>query len=230
MKGAFTGANDSRPGKFELSNGGTIVLDEIGDVPLRLQPKLLRVLENSTVERLGGHETKELDLRVISSTNRNLDEAVEKKEFRGDLLYRLRVVTIKLPALCERKEDIPLLIDYFLGRLSVRLGRKFEGISESAMEIFMGSDWPGNVRELKHALEQMAIFSSDSILSNVPDAVSGRKPVSVQGVAGIPIRDLEKQAILETLDEVDGDKKRAAQVLGIGLRTLYRKLEEYGQI
>jgi DNA-binding NtrC family response regulator len=229
-KGAFTGATDSRPGKFELSDGGTIVLDEIGDVPLRLQPKLLRVLENATVERLGGHESKKLNLRVISSTNRNLDEAVEMKEFRGDLLYRLRVVTIALPPLRERREDIPLLIDNFLGKLSVRLGRKFEGLSEDAMEIFMEHDWPGNVRELKHALEQMAIFSGDSILSNVPDALLGRRCIQVSDVAGIPIRDLEKQAIMQTLKDVAGDKKRAAQILGIGLRTLYRKLEEYGEI
>lgn len=229
-KGAFTGATDSRPGKFELSDGGTIVLDEIGDVPLRLQPKLLRVLENATVERLGGHESKKLDLRVISSTNRNLDEAVEMKEFRGDLLYRLRVVTIALPPLRERREDIPILIDHFLGRLSVRLGRKFEGLSEDAMEIFMEYDWPGNVRELKHALEQMAIFSGDNLLANVPDALLGRRCKQLSDVAGIPIRDLEKQAIMQTLQDVDGDKKRAAQILGIGLRTLYRKLEEYGQI
>ena len=229
-KGAFTGATDSRPGKFELSDGGSIVLDEIGDVPLKLQPKLLRVLENSTVERLGGHESKKLDLRVISSTNRDLDKAVDDKEFRGDLLYRLRVVTINLPPLRERREDIPLLIDHFLGRLSAKLGRKFEGLSEDAMDIFMEYDWPGNIRELKHALEQMAIFSSENILSNVPEALLGKKKTPDSDVSCIPIRDLEKQAILQTLEEVDGDKKRAANILGIGLRTLYRKLEEYGQI
>ncbi len=230
MKGAFTGAIESRPGKFELSDGGTIVLDEIGDIPLNLQPKLLRVLENSTVERLGGRETKKLDLRVISSTNRKLDEAVTRKEFRSDLLYRLRVVTINIPPLRERTEDIPQLINHFLARLSVKFEKKIEGISEGAMETFMNYDWPGNVRELKHALEQMAVFSAEPILANVPESISGKKIKTLNGLVGTPIKDLEKQAIMDTLDSVDGDKKRAAQLLGIGLRTLYRKLEEYGQL
>ncbi|RKZ30664.1 sigma-54-dependent Fis family transcriptional regulator [bacterium] len=228
-KGSFTGASDSRPGKFELSTGGTIVLDEIGDIPLKLQPKLLRVLENSTVERIGGRESKKLDLRVVSSTNRDLDKAVEENEFRQDLLYRIRVVTINLPPLRERKEDIPLLIERFLARLSVRLGRKLEGISKEALDIFMDYDWPGNVRELKHALEQMAIFSAEPVLSNVPETISGKKVFKVGSLAGVPIKDLEKQAIMQTLKDVGGDKKQAAQVLGIGLRTLYRKLEEYGE-
>ncbi len=228
-KGAFTGAVDSRPGKFEQSSGGTIVLDEIGDVPLRLQPKLLRVLENSTVERLGGRGSKQLDLRVISSTNRDLDEAVMKGEFRQDLLYRLRVVTIDLPPLRERKEDIPLLIDFFLSRLAVRFDREFEGLSESAMKIFMDYDWPGNVRELKHALEQMAIFSPEPVLSNVPETILAERKSHTGDLVGVPIRDLERRAIMETLRKVGGDKKRAAELLGIGLRTLYRKLEEYGE-
>ncbi len=229
-KGAFTGATDSRPGKFEQSSGGTIVLDEIGDVPLRLQPKLLRVLENSTVERLGGRGTKQLDLRVVSSTNRDLDEAVRKGEFRQDLLYRLRVVTIDLPPLRCRKEDIPRLVEYFLKRLSLQLRREIEGLSEEAMAVFMEYEWPGNIRELKHALEQMAIFSPDPILSNVPETIIKKRTFEGANLSGIPIRDLEKQAILETLKEFGGDKKQAAEALGIGLRTLYRKLEEYGEI
>ncbi|HHS50809.1 MAG TPA: sigma-54-dependent Fis family transcriptional regulator [candidate division Zixibacteria bacterium] len=229
-KGAFTGATDSRPGKFEQSSGGTIVLDEIGDVPLRLQPKLLRVLENSTVERLGGRGSKQLDLRVVSSTNRDLDEAVRKGEFRQDLLYRLRVVTIDLPPLRERKEDIPRLVEFFLNRLSVQLNRKLEALSEEAMEVFMEYKWPGNIRELKHALEQMAIFSPEPVLSNVPETIRVERSFDSGKLGGIPIRDLERTAILETLEECDGDKKRAAEILGIGLRTLYRKLEEYGEI
>jgi DNA-binding NtrC family response regulator len=228
-KGAFTGAIDSRAGKFEQSNGGTIVLDEIGDVPIRLQPKLLRVLENSTVERLGGRGAKQLDLRVVSSTNRDLDEEVRKGEFRQDLLYRLRVLTIDIPPIRERKEDIPQLIDFFLSRLSTRLDKKIDGLSESAMEIFMSYDWPGNVRELKHALEQMAIFSSEPVLSNVPETIRVKPELETGDLGGIPIRDLERRAIMDTLRETGGDKKRAAGILGIGLRTLYRKLEEYGE-
>ena len=228
-KGSFTGATDSRPGKFELSDSGTIVLDEIGDVPLKLQPKLLRVLEDSVVERIGGHKSKKLDLRVVSSTNHNLEAAAAKGEFRQDLLYRLRVVTIDLPPLRERKEDIPLLIDHFLSRLSLRLDKKLEGISEEAMKIFMDYDWPGNVRELKHALEQMAIFSTESLLSNVPESIDAKKKYKTGKLTGIPIKELERNAIMQTLKEVDGDKKRAAELLGIGLRTLYRKLEEYGE-
>ncbi|MCK5833520.1 sigma-54-dependent Fis family transcriptional regulator [bacterium] len=229
-KGAFTGAIDSRAGKFEQSSGGTIVLDEIGDVPLKLQPKLLRVLENSTVERLGGRGTKQLNLRVISSTNRDLDEVVRQGQFRQDLLYRLRVVTIDLPPLRKRKEDIPRLIDYFLNKLSIQLERELTGLSEEAMDIFMEYDWPGNIRELKHALEQMAIFSPEPMLSNVPETIHVKKSFANNNLGGIPIRDLEKQAILETLKECDGDKKHAAEILGIGLRTLYRKLEEYGEV
>ncbi len=228
-KGAFTGAIDSRAGKFEQSNGGTIVLDEIGDVPIRLQPKLLRVLENSTVERLGGRGAKQLDLRVVSSTNRDLDEEVRKGEFRQDLLYRLRVLTIDIPPIRERKEDIPQLIDFFLSRLSTRLDKKIDGLSESAMEIFMSYDWPGNVRELKHALEQMAIFSSEPVLSNIPETIRVKPELETGDLGGIPIRDLERRAIMDTLRETGGDKKRAAGILGIGLRTLYRKLEEYGE-
>lgn len=229
-KGAFTGATDSRPGKFEQSSGGTIVLDEIGDIPIKLQPKLLRVLENSTVERLGGRGTKQLDLRVISSTNRNLDEAVRKGEFRQDLLYRLRVVNIDLPPLRQRKDDIPRLVDFFLNRLALQLDKELEGLSEEAMEAFMNYEWPGNVRELKHALEQMAIFSPESTLANVPDSIFVKKETEIGDLGGIPIRDLEKQAILDTLRDTGGDKKQAAEVLGIGLRTLYRKLEEYGVV
>jgi len=228
-KGSFTGATESRPGKFELSDGGTIVLDEIGDVPLKLQPKLLRVLENSTVERIGGRASKKLDLRVVASTNRDLDKAVMENEFRQDLLYRLRVITINLPPLRNRKEDIPLLIDHFLSRLSVRLDRQLDSISEEAMEIFMEYDWPGNIRELKHALEQMAVFSDNSVLSNVPESISKNKKEESGLLAGISLKELEKKAILQTLIETSGDKKKAAKILGIGLRTLYRKLEEYDE-
>jgi two-component system response regulator HydG len=227
-KGSFTGATESRPGKFEQSNGGTIVLDEVGDIPIRLQPKLLRVLENSTVERLGGRESKKLDLRVVSSTNRDLDLAVMRTEFRQDLLYRLRVVTIELPPLRDRKEDIPLIVDHFIKILSLKLNKKITGVDKEAMRIFMDYNWPGNVRELKHALEQMAIFSSETILSDVPETIGGKRKKEQAPISG-PIKDLEKKAILDALAKYKGDKRKAAEKLGIGLRTLYRKLKEYGE-
>lgn len=210
-KGSFTGAIDSRPGKFELSNNGTIVLDEVGDIPLRLQPKLLRVLENSTVERIGGRESKKLDLRVISSTNKDLDDAVAKTEFRQDLLYRLRVVSIDLPPLRERKEDIPALVKHFLGLISMKLGKEFEGLSPEAMRAFMAYDWHGNVRELKHALEQMAIFSNERVLSNIPDIIKAKVKIEKPKSAGIQIKSGKPQKNEESHRKVKIDKKKTSK-------------------
>ncbi|MBI3649748.1 MAG: sigma-54-dependent Fis family transcriptional regulator [Acidobacteria bacterium] len=234
-KGAFTDARSRRIGKFEEANNGTLFLDEIGEMTLAAQVRLLRVLQNGEIARVGGNEIIKTDVRVIAATNMDLEEAVREGRFRRDLFYRLNVYPIKLPALRERREDIPLLAIHFLEIYKNRSNKNITGISEKALSRLRRYDWPGNVRELENAIERSVIIAQGNMitLDDLPDAARGaenevdaRQTVEIE--VGTPIDEVEKRLILETLSYNNGDRTRTAQMLGIGRKTLYRKLQQYG--
>ena len=230
-RGAFTGAINRKIGKFELASPGTIFLDEIGDMNMDLQVKLLRVLENREFMRVGGSEMIRLESRFLFATNTNLEEMVEENRFREDLYYRMNVVTLRIPPLRERPEDIPLLVDHYLGVLNEENGRSVNAIEPKAMEVLSNYAWPGNVRELRNIIENLVIFCKGEVVTvdQLPPQLS--KKVGTSGSLVIPpgvtMDTLEREAIYQTLDSVGGNKTRAAEVLGIGLRTLQRKLKDY---
>ncbi len=238
-KGAFTGAARNKDGLLAIANGGTVFLDEIGELPLELQAKLLRALQEKEIRPVGATHTQRIDVRVLAATNRHLEFAVEQGTFRKDLYYRLNVLTLRISALRERREDIPLLAHSFLARLSRSSGRQYT-ISEDAMQLLMSYDWPGNVRELENCLERASAMSSGpalhvgdlpSSLQNARSALhslSGAPSAIVGEQRIVPIAELEKEAILKALEQLKGDKLIAARMLGIGKTTLYRKLKEYG--
>jgi two-component system response regulator HydG len=234
-KGAFTDARSRRIGKFEEANNGTLFLDEIGEMTLAAQVRLLRVLQNGEIARVGGNEIIKTDVRVIAATNIDLEEAVREGRFRRDLFYRLNVYPIKLPALRDRREDIPLLAIHFLEIYKKRSNKTITGITEKALSRLRRYDWPGNVRELENAIERAVIIAQGNMitLDDLPDAARGaesevdaRKTVEVE--VGTPIDEVERRLILETLSYNNGDRTRTAQMLGIGRKTLYRKLQQYG--
>ncbi len=238
-KGAFTGAIRTTKGKFEAANGGTILLDEIGEMPTNLQAKLLRVLQEREIQRVGSTDTVKIDVRLIATTNIDLDKAVEDGNFRQDLYYRLNVIPIKLPSLSERKDDIPFLATYFLKRYTKIHGRKAERISENAMLHLLNAPWQGNVRELENAIER-AVVMSDGDQIDLKDFFMGAEapsqifeqamPIStMMPVEAISIAELEKQHILRTLQVQDGHRAQTADLLGISIRTLRNKLNEYRQ-
>lgn len=234
--GAFTGADRMRKGKFEHANGGTLFLDELGDMPLTLQAKLLRVLEDGQVYRLGGNDPIKVNVRVLSATHRNLEEAVAKGTFRQDLYFRLRVVTINLPPLRERREDIPLLVAAFLKEYSQRYGRPVTSISSDVRRALTAYDWPGNVRELRGVIESMVALDRDGVLGldDLPDS-SPLKAMPAEAALGAgnssligrPFEEIEKYYIQKTLEMTNGNREEAARLLNIGERTLYRKIQEY---
>jgi DNA-binding NtrC family response regulator len=232
VKGAFTGANNEREGRFEHADGGTLFLDEIGDMPHDMQAKLLRAIENGEVVRLGSNDPLQVDVRVISATNKNLDEMVAEKAFRADLYHRINGVTIVVPPLRERREDIPLLIHYFLKDAAERLEKPIEGIEPEAQQVLMSAPWQGNVRHLKKVIELMAALSSGPILT-VKDLPNDMRPSggevvgTMNNLVGISIEQAEKELIRNTLKLVNGNREQAAKILGIGERTLYRKIKEY---
>jgi two-component system response regulator HydG len=235
-KGAFTDARNRRIGKFEEANGGTLFLDEIGEMSLSAQVRLLRVLQNGEFTRVGSNEVIKTDVRVIAASNIDLEEAVRDGKFRRDLFYRLNVYPIKLPPLGERREDIPLLAIHFLEHFKQRSNKNITGITEKALARMRRYDWPGNVRELENAIERAVIIAQAHLITvdDLPDAVRGaesetdaRKIVEVE--VGTALDEIEKRVILETLAYTRGDKSRAAQILGIGRKTLYRKLQQYNQ-
>ncbi|HEY2156027.1 MAG TPA: sigma-54 dependent transcriptional regulator [Isosphaeraceae bacterium] len=236
VKGAFTGADRDRKGWFEHANGGSLFLDEIGDVPTSTQVKLLRVLESGEIVRVGTNEPLKVNVRVISATNRELNEAIAAGTFRTDLYHRLKVVSIKLPPLRARREDIPLLIDYFLKELSASHGKKIAGISPAARKALMAHSWPGNVRELKNTIESMVVMDYDGTLDvdDLTEELQSAAPVSHEGgssqshLVGRSLDEVEKYYIGETLKLTNGNREEAARMLGIGERTLYRKIKEYG--
>ncbi len=236
-RGAFTDARSRRIGKFEEANSGTLFLDEIGEMSLAAQVRLLRVLQNGEVVRVGGNEVIKTDVRVIAASNRDLEQAASEGRIRRDLFYRLNVYPIALPPLRERREDIPILAIHFLEKYKKRSNKDITGITEKALARLRRCDWPGNVRELENAIERAVIIAQGRLITvdDLPDAVRGAEsetdaPRTVEIEIGSTISDIEKRVIVETLAHTRGDKSRAAQILGIGRKTLYRKLQQYEQV
>jgi len=228
-KGAFTGAITKRVGRFEIANEGTIFLDEIGDVSLSTQIKLLRVLQEKEFERVGGNETIKVDIRVIAATNQNLNDLIEEKKFRKDLYYRLNIVHIEVPPLRVRKDDIPLLVSSFISKLNEEKGYKIRGINKNAMQMLLNYTWPGNVRELENAVEAaMALTPHDAIEAKyLPSFLLLSQPQHAdfyQIPQHFTLQEAEKEIIRFTLEKTKGNKSKAARLLGIGLRTLQRKV------
>jgi len=235
-RGAFTGAVTRKIGKFELSHRGTLFLDEISELYPELQVKLLRVLEERQVMRVGGSELIDVDFRLIAATNRDLEREVSEGRFREDLYYRLKVVTLRIPPLRERPGDMQQLADHFLGIFCQEHGKPAKRLSQEALELLSRYPWPGNVRQLRNVMESVVVFHQGELIQPADLPVEVRESSAlappggpVQVVAGEPrtMADIERQAILETLDRTGGHRARAADILGIGLRTLQRKLKEY---
>jgi two-component system response regulator HydG len=236
VKGAFTGADRERKGWFEYANGGTLFLDEVGDIPLATQVKLLRVLESGEIIRVGTNEPIKVNVRLISATNRELSEGIAAGTFRQDLLHRLKVVSVKLPPLRTRLEDIPLLLEFFLKDFTASHGKNVTGISPAARKALMSYSWPGNVRELRNTIESMVVIDYDGVLDvdDLPEDIQASAPAVVDGsgaalgLVGHSLEEIERFYIAETLKMTSGNREEAAKMLGIGERTLYRKIKEYG--
>ena len=232
-KGAFTGATEQRKGRFELADGGTLFLDEIGEIPLSTQVKLLRVLETRQFERIGGVETIEVDTRVVTATNRNLEAMVAEGKFREDLFYRLDVVTIHLPPLRERTEDIPPLVNHYLAYFAKENGRAEPSISESAMSALCSYPWPGNIRELKNCVERMVVLTRgsridlDNVPINIREKITPGISRTILSSSSCDLERNEKMLISRALEECGGNRTQAAEKLGISRRTLHRKLALY---
>jgi two-component system response regulator HydG len=242
IRGAFTDASADRQGKFEYADGGTLFLDEVGDMPIPTQIKLLRVLESGEITRVGSNEPVKVNVRILSATNRDLEKAIVLGSFREDLYHRLKVVTIVLPRLADRRDDIPLLVDYFVKEHSKRHQKTVRGISTAARRRLLAFDWPGNVRQLRNVIESMVVVDIDEVLDldDLPaelappagetDAVDGvvGGGDGLHQLVGKSMNDIEKMFIGETLKVTGGNREEAATMLGIGERTLYRKIKEYG--
>lgn len=233
VRGAFTGAQSDRAGRFEHADNGTLFLDEIGDMPAAMQAKLLRVLENGEVVRLGSNDPVQVDVRFISATNRNLEEMVAERQFREDLYFRIKGATITIPPLRERREDIPVLIHYFLQHAAEKYEKDVEALTPEAQQILMSYYWPGNVRQLKNAVENMVVLSTQSRLgvevlpADLRPKAAAESIGGMNNLVGISIEQAEKELIRNTLKMVNGNREQAARILGIGERTLYRKIKEY---
>jgi DNA-binding NtrC family response regulator len=234
VKGAFTGANTDRKGLFEIADKGTLFLDEIGDMPLAMQAKLLRVLEDGIVTPVGSNKATVVDVRVISATNHNLTELIERNTFRQDLYFRIRGVNLVVPALRDRPEDIPILAEHFLREAVEDTGSKVTGVTEAAMNILVGYEWPGNIRQLKNSIRTMVVMCDRPKIDvpDLPPEISPRRQLpgasaSPASLAGVSLNELEKKAIADTLARTQGNREKAAKILGIGERTLYRKIREY---
>jgi two-component system response regulator HydG len=236
VRGAFTDASTDRVGKFEYAHGGTLFLDEVGDMPLATQIKLLRVLESGEITRVGSNESIKVNVRILSATNRNLEQQIAAGTFRSDLYHRLKVVTVVLPRLVERSEDIPLLIEHFIRMFAKRHEKNIRSMSTAARRRLMAFDWPGNVRQLRNVIESMVVVDFDGVLdvddlpSELADPGDGPKEVAggnLPGLVGKSLEDVERLFIGETLRFTGGNREEAAQMLGIGERTLYRKIREY---
>jgi DNA-binding NtrC family response regulator len=231
-KGAFTGAIRQTRGRFELADGGTLLLDEISEIGLPLQAKLLRVLQEREFERVGGHETLKVDVRIVATTNRDLQKEVGKGRFREDLFYRLNVIPIRLPPLRDRKDDVPALVAHFLDKYTRENEKAISGVSEKAMKRLMDYHWPGNVRELENYIERAVVICKESRIDEAhlpPDLVTPRSPEDADdGLrVGLTVHDVERMLIFKTLDAHGGNRTVAARVLGISSRTLRNKLNEY---
>ncbi len=233
VKGSFTGAYSNRVGRFEAANHGDFFLDEIGDVPMSIQTKLLRVLESGQFERVGDFSPIKVDVRIICATNRDLEELIEKKEFRQDLFFRINVIPIHLPPLRDRKDDIPLLINSFIYDLNNKTGKTINGLSHSAMKAFMDYSWPGNIRELKNAMEYGFVTAdSTSIrLDNLPPKITSSQngeitpDLSLKGSDESP---REKMQLIEALKQTNGNQTKAAKILNINRVTVWNRMKKYG--
>jgi two-component system response regulator HydG len=232
VKGAFTGAVTDKEGRIAYADQGTLFLDEVGDMPLATQAKLLRVLETREVIQVGGNESRKVDIRLVAATNRDLRGMVADGTFREDLLFRLQVVTIDLPPLRDRTGDVPLLVDHFLSELAEEHGRVVRGVSPEARALLVRYAWPGNVRELRNAVENMVLLARGEVLTvdDVPESIKGSEGGAGRGsldLAGRSLREIERELIRVNLELMEGNRARTAQVLGMGERTLYRKIKEY---
>jgi len=233
-RGAFTGAAARKPGMFELAASGTIFLDEIGDMPMHLQVKLLRVLQDKKVQRLGGTQPIPINTRIIAATNKNLEKLVKTEKFREDLYYRLNVFRINLPPLRERMEDLPDLISYFIDKFNSVMSNQITGIDEEALDILKHYSFPGNIRELENIIERAFILSDDKIIRpgdlGLPENIGRGNSLNKKITGKIKytkLRDLEKEAIEEALHKWEGNRTKAAEELGITRRTLFNKIKEY---
>jgi two-component system response regulator HydG len=235
---SYTGADKMRKGRFEYANGGTLFLDEVGDMPPNLQAKLLRVLENHEVFRIGSNEAIKVDVRVVAATHRDLEKAVEEGKFRQDLYFRLNKIRLKLPALRERREDIPLLAARFMKEFAEENGKKVTAISEPVRRLMAGYDWPGNVRELRNFIESMVVLDVDSTLGmddiqEDSDILRKSKPMAdgsaagTSGLVGRTIEEINRWYAERTLEMTGGKREEAARILGIGERTLYRMIKDW---
>jgi len=225
-RGSFTGAYAQKKGKFESANGGTLFLDEVGEMSANIQVHLLRVLEEKEFTRVGGNELIKADVRVVSATNKDLRRAIEEGEFREDLYYRLNVVTIELPPLRDRKEDIPILAEYFLDKFVLENQKEVAGFSPEATEFLLSYDWPGNVRELENSIERAVILARDSLITagDLPhENMLAARSASIEK----DLREVEKGHILNVLREADGNYSKAARILGISRMTLYKKVRQW---
>jgi DNA-binding NtrC family response regulator len=233
VRGAFTDARRDRPGLFREAAGGMLFLDEISEMPLSLQSKLLRVLEDKEVRPLGANQSEKIDARVLSASNRNLDELVRAGKFRQDLFYRLNVIRIELPALRQRSDDIPVLVKHFIDKFASGVGRAVQGIREDALAALKSYEWPGNIRELEHTIERAVLLGKESLIGveDLPGHLVARGESAVvltQALdSRLTLRDLEREYIGKVLANTNGNKTEAARVLGVDRTTLYRKLEEY---
>jgi DNA-binding NtrC family response regulator len=229
VKGAFTSATSNRQGHFEAAHGGTLFIDEIGDFPLPLQPKLLRVLETHTINAVGSNRVIPVDVRVVAATSRPLAKMTQNGEFREELYYRLNIVTIHLPPLRQRRQDIPLLVQHFLSEFASTAGRKPPRVAPELMRELEGLDWPGNVRQLRNCLERMSVLGRSEILTPADLPLDLREPADeTADAAGARLESVKRSAILQALEQFDGNRTRAAEFLGISVRTLQRKLREWG--
>ena len=230
-KGAFTGAAGRKEGRFEVADRSSIFLDEIGEVPQAVQVKLLRILQEETFERLGSNKTIKVDTRIIAATNKDLAAMVKNGQFREDLYWRLNVITLQLPPLRERREDIPNLVQHFINRFSRKNEKEMKGIESKAMEILLGYEWPGNVREIENVIERSVVLDRDGIIGpdDLPAQIQSASMPAMESVTiplGTPLEEVEQILMEETLKRTKGDKGLASKLLGISTRTLYRKMDK----
>jgi transcriptional regulator with PAS, ATPase and Fis domain len=231
VKGAFTGADRTRIGRFEAANGGDIFLDEIGDLPLSTQVKLLRVLQEKEIEKVGDHRPLSIDVRILAATNKDLNRLMEEGRFRQDLYYRIGVIPIMIPLLRERREDIPLLVESFINRIRLKTDKPISGMSKDALDLLFNYDWPGNVRELINVIEYSFVLCHEGEImrSHLPARITGKQPSSTQKRRAVEKQtdDEERKRILEALAATGGNQSKAAEILGISRVTLWKRLKAF---